>query len=528
MTKNKKRLLIVLVIILTAGITALGVVSRGFRDWNYKQWFKGSAAKVVTVEAQPIEQRVMALTSSDNNDIDYTFVHDSEETVTTFAVSRAAAPIVCIEYPSNTLLSSTASCGTRVSISVKDPHVGVVYTSGTVNIWVYAHVISGPPVSLGQYTFTVTSENQTYYLEADELDILFQKAKTNNYNAIQISAQLTGVAGYSNSLSSSNYIVYDLSNHDVDFEYSGSIVTIPLNADLLAKNAYSVYVETKGTTTDTVACKNLYNSSQNKGTAISVEDNSFVIDLSKVSFWNNTSANQTYIRLTVSTQALGVNAFYGTSWLYSYFEISKLPAPTNLTYNAGTLTWDAVAAANRYGVFWTDSDGIEQHIVVTEPTYTFDLNELGEGDYTVRVRALGNIGEHIADGEISTMRLTAYNASTTVTQLVALTYSVNGENIVKFVPYGKNVVDYCYTVSIPNKEFGGWYYDSGYSRKVEKSDVLSGDTTIYARLSDKKVTERKLTWWEQHRWQVFGPIIAFVTVGIIVGVVVGIRKKKAA
>ena len=79
-----------------------------------------------------------------------------------------------------------------------------------------------------------------------------------------------------------------------------------------------------------------------------------------------------------------------------------------------------------------------------------------------------------------------------------------------------------------NKEFGGWYYDEGFSRKVEATDVLSDDTVIYARLSDIKVVEHNPSWWDLHKWQVLIPLFVAVGLGIIVAVIIGIRRRKAA
>ena len=523
----------------------------GFRNWDAASWFNywwGLNKPAVTrITEPPAEQHATALTSAD--DIDHTFVHDSDEVNTTFAVTRARSPQVYIETPDSSTLTYVAACGTRVCISVRDPHgVDDVYTSGTVKVYI-GYDDFGPGVHLQPYYFTVTPENQKFYLESDELDKIFKNLRESDSdyiksrNKLQIYAGLSDVPGYQNSLMSnqvvtssgswisSTYFIYDISNEKADFNYSGSTVTIPLNPDFVSQNAYSVCVSSVNSERKTtiLAEESLYSPQSNKGNAITLVDNSFVVDLSKISFFENpTSTDSTYIRLRINPESLGAQALYGKGWQDSYFEISKLPAPTNLTYNAGTLTWNAVSGANRYGVFWTDINGNEQHVVVSEPTYTFDLNKLSSGEHTVRVRALGNIGESIADSETSTMRLTAYNASTTVTQLVALTYNVNGDTVIKFVPYGKNVADYCYDVSIPNKEFGGWYYDDGFSRKVEPADVLSGDTIIYARLSDKIVVEHNPTWWDLHKWQVLIPCFVVVGLGVVVAVIIGIRKRKAA
>ena len=140
------------------------------------------------------------------------------------------------------------------------------------------------------------------------------------------------------------------------------------------------------------------------------------------------------------------------------------------------------------------------------------------------MRALGNVGTNLA----RMGKATAFNANSVITQVVTLTYNIDGDTVTKFVPFGKSVGDYLYEVNMDGREFGGWYYDSGYSSAVNSQDKLENDTTIYARLSDKLVTERPLTWWERNLWYVLAPCIAVVVLALLVGVGIAIKKRKSA
>ena len=123
-------------------------------------------------------------------------------------------------------------------------------------------------------------------------------------------------------------------------------------------------------------------------------------------------------------------------------------------------------------------------------------------------------------------KATAFNANSVITQVVTLTYNIDGDTVSKFVPYGKSVGEYLYDVEADGREFGGWYYDSGFSAAVNSQDKLENDTTIYARLSDKLVTERPLTWWERNMWYVLAPCIAVGVLVIITSIAVSLKKKK--
>ncbi|MDE7162749.1 MAG: hypothetical protein K2O44_01545 [Clostridia bacterium] len=503
---------IVLGALATATLIFFAWATSGFVNWNASSWFeywgKGKPA-VVRIAEPSVTQTAIALQSS--NDVDHTLIFDSDEVSTDFTVQKPNAPHIGM---------SGFQSGDSLSISVAREYGD--YTSGTITLDVYDYMYMN---KYATYTFNVTPTEQVFSLNSTELEKLYAN---NNTNMLCFYARISDVEGYSGSNRTERYSVYNVKvDADFDFNYSGTTVSIPLNANIAKQNAYTISV---GHSKGDVEHYDMSRPSDNKGSAITVEDSTAVIDLTKVDFIANGQAViDPYISIRIlSFQAqVTINGFYGDPGARSYFEVTKLDIPTNLKYNKGTLSWSNVSGANRYGVFWTDSDGVDQYAVVSAPTYTFDLNELGVGEYTVRVRALGNLGESIADGGIATMSLTPYNASNTITQLVSLTLSINGDNIVKLVPYGNNVLDYCSEVNLPGKEFGGWYYDNGFSRPVISTDVLNGDTTIYARLSDKKVAEYTPSWWDNYKWYVIAAIAVVAVSGVVAAVVI-IRKKKAA
>lgn len=206
------------------------------------------------------------------------------------------------------------------------------------------------------------------------------------------------------------------------------------------------------------------------------------------------------------------------------FEIGRLATPTNLVCENYLLTWDAVPGATGYAVFegdrtWTlDADTTSFNIKTA-------LTE--KADYTFRIRALGNVGKQFAEGSGAVATVSAFNAAANITQLVSVTYKVEDESFVKFVPFDAVLTDYLYDVEVPGKVFSGWYYDSGFSRPVEDADKLSADTTVYARLTDKPIEKNKAvdSWWSRNMWYVIVPCAVVLVCGIYAAVLV-IRKKR--
>ncbi|MDE5563213.1 MAG: InlB B-repeat-containing protein [Clostridiales bacterium] len=514
MTRLSKKCvwIIVLAALAVATFIAIAWGSSGFKNMDPAMWFnywgKGKPAKVVTVEEQPIEQRAMALTSADDT---HEIITDSGDSVVTFATTKLVKPTLSVDIASHS-----------IKVTVNSNIIGTV----KVSIRPYT---GGSPDKILAFTsedFTIETSSSILYIPFEDIRSAFKQSYVlsalDTYCAC-LYAEHVDKAGYVNSDTSSRLYICDTS--EIEAEFSGSVYRASFS-ETFFNNGLSML--------------NVYASNGRpilglKDKPYVSYDNGYVeVDLLSLS---NALAEFDYsgvyrLQLAYGSYSLnlGVEGTYSVRPISAAanndFVITHLAAPENLTYNAGTITWDSVEGATDYGVFWTVNN-VEQKAFVNTTSYTFDINALGEGEHTVRVRALGNLGQTaIAEGR--TMSITAYNASNVITQVVALTYNIDGDVVIKFVPYGSKLTDYIYDVNIKGREFGGWYYDSGFSRKVADNDVLSGDTTIYARLSDIKVTERKLTWWEQHRWQVLGPIIAAVVVGIVIAVVVGIRKRKAA
>ncbi len=254
----------------------------------------------------------------------------------------------------------------------------------------------------------------------------------------------------------------------------------------------------------------------------------YTIDLTKLSFAGEThelcsivlvpfafvmdgtnSAHRAYVALE------GINIFY--------FGIGKLPTPQNIRLVGTTIRWSRVSGATGYAVFIDD----DTDNYVTVDTNSFSAADLSGGEHTVRIRALGNVGKTLASEENATMRMTAYNASNNITQIIALNFVIDGDTVTKLVPQGKAIKAYLYDVDIDDREFGGWYYDSGYTTPVSETDILEKDTTIYARLSDRQVTERPLTWWEKNMWFILIPcgVLAGVLIITVIAAIVQSKRK---
>ena len=505
-------------IVITTLVVALVIffawATSGFTNWNAESWFdywgKGKPVKTDTVSKDK-DSKAMVMTSAD---VDHEVVTDSPDASTTFAVS--------------TLKTPTFSAGTNTSVFcvALSGHNGIV---GTINVYAF----SGRSNSSGTliFSFSFDELKSVGFLRRVTFSEFSEKIKTLSSTSVDsetgthiygIYAQHVGYAGYLDSPISSTIYVSDIP--EITSDFSGSTYKVSCLEPFYKTGAFQLSV--------------LKSPSSTAVPFLVLQDVSYVT-------YKNGYIEVDLLTLSNELQKLDIldlyyfyfcyKAFNSDSFSLSYFSsipcisnsfiVTHLSAPANLKYDSGTITWDPVEGANEYGVFWTQG-GVEQKAFVSTTSYTFDINALGVGNHTVRVRALGNLGQTAKARGLSS-QINAFNASRIVQQVVALTYKIEGDTLTKFVPYGSNVKDYLYDVEIKGREFGGWYYDSGFSRKVEANDVLAGDTTVYARLSENKVTERKLTWWEQHKWQVLIPI--FVVGGLVIlgSVVAVIRKRKA-
>ena len=508
------------------GTFALAVViflawaTSGFTNWNAESWFdywgKGKPVKTVIVDKDK-ESKAMVMVSAD---VDHEVVTDSPDASTTFAVTALATPSLFIDYSTDTL-----------KITVYSTVVGTVNVYGCPHnredkqtIWftfLEQDFVIG--TNSASYSFPLSDLRSKISSLADSYGYLMNSVT--GTNTIALFAKHVNKSGYVDSGLSTGLYISDIP--EIQSEFTDTIYKVSCLETYYNAGKYSLRI--------------YKSASYTQGATLELKDQSFVtyrngnleVDLLAMSNELNKLEHLDvyYMYFAYTSFTVGDRPSYTFSnysrcnYLFSTFSVTYLPAPANLKYESGTITWDPVEGATEYGVFWTQG-GVEQKAFVSTTSYTFDINALGEGEYTVRVRALGNLGQ-TAKEKGQTAQINAFNASSVVQQVVALTYKIEDDTVIKFVPYGSNVKDYLYDVEIKGREFGGWYYDSGFSRKVESTDVLGGDTTVYARLSEKKVTERQLTWWEQHKWQVLIPL--FVAGGLVIlgAVVAVIRKKKA-
>ena len=81
---------------------------------------------------------------------------------------------------------------------------------------------------------------------------------------------------------------------------------------------------------------------------------------------------------------------------------STLPVPTGIDVDSVdyTMTWEAVPQARRYAVDIKDVDDGEYSKNTTSREEKFSLSELGDGDYEIRIKALGD-GKVYQDSEWS-------------------------------------------------------------------------------------------------------------------------------
>lgn len=493
----------------------------GFKNWNAASWFDywGQGKPAVTKTVEPVEQRAVALQSTNP---EHEIITDSGDSIVTFATTALATPSLSVDYSAGVL---KVDVGSNVIGTVQVFGYPLLSTSSK-SVW----------FTLTESDFTKTANTATASIPLETVRNkvnALSNAGTNTFNstmktnAFTLYAKHVNKNGYVDSGDGSSLLFSD--TPEIEAEFTDTTYRVSCLDSFYEKGAYQFCIcSTEFEYYKT--CLDLKDSS-----IVTYEDGYLTVDLLGLSdeLATKPALDVYYIYFGYSSYRYQTKFSYFDYDNFTHNPIKSLPfviirlaAPENLTYNAGTITWNSVAGATDYGVFWTEND-IEKKAFVNTTSFTFDINALGEGEHTVRVRALGNLGQTaIAEGRA--MSVTAYNASNVISQVVALTYNIDGDVVIKFVPYGSKLSDYIYDVNIKGREFGGWYYDSGYSRKVDKTDVLSGDTVIYARLSDKKVTERPLTWWEQHKWQILIPCFVVVGLLIIAGMVVAIRKKKAA
>lgn len=93
------------------------------------------------------------------------------------------------------------------------------------------------------------------------------------------------------------------------------------------------------------------------------------------------------------------------------FTTNKLSAPTNLRVENGNFIWDSVVNASKYGITYSGSVEFE----VSSPSHMFSSDTNSGGNFTAKVRAIGNNGNFISSDfstELSFSVLPQVNVST--------------------------------------------------------------------------------------------------------------------
>lgn len=528
----------------------LGWATAGFKNWDSATWFdnwgkgKGKVTKVTDI---PVEQRTMVMTSANAG-----LTYDSDDTSLTATVSKFNTPFVYTDKSYIYFLivgfghDFTTPHTMRISVDDVEKDFNI-----TANVYFLRGSYDGVKFTYEQFIneFNLAASNfpvDFKYVNAQVLACPDGDCLASDTMFKTMYVPSTDMLTVGNSISFEGTKLKVRLPYDYHYYNSSMAVGIRrLRISISSKNFGPVgpydYVlngsqgehfysdDSSDFDTDTTNPFTL-------NTEVSGQ-HYYEIDLAKLDFvsdlqsacgvrvycdWGGSGANPDIILHPFGRKA--EESYYTSDFTFS---VTKLESPKNLTYKSGTLSWDSVAGACGYAVF--DND-----IYITSNTSdtSIDVSDVSAGEHTFRVRALGNVGKSLYESQAANVMtasmLNAYNANSNIVQLALLTYEINGETITKFVPVGSKISGYIYDVNVPKKEFGGWYYDSGFSRKVESTDTIDGDVVIYARLTDIKITERPLSWWDIHKWQVLIPIFVLVGIGIVTAVVVGIRKRKAA
>lgn len=519
MTRTVRKTICALVIgiFLLVSLCALAWATDGFVNWKASSWFNywGKGSPTVVVENNTAGTPEASVYVGARN---VGVVHDSDDGVMTTAVYKCSNP--------------TAVLGS----SGLDVYTNGQYWRTNLDMNIYSG--TGSLLKHELYTYTTTSNGVPK--KSNVFTITFADMKTlglHNGDLFNVVLKNIGSGSYTDSDEVTRKFMYfdDLQYTFAEARITFSEVSIPSGYNIQYRFAATNHIVTNGSTYADVygmtastsgnytTFSGNYNnqilsSGSNAEFSYNATKHAYEIDLTKCSFVETLCDNcavYTWLYITDSNSSV-ITAFLNMPVFH--FAISKLATPTNIRVEDCALKWDTVEGACGYGVYMDDNNlGI-----VTEAELDLNDIEFESGTHTFRVRALGNVSNTL----MASRTMTAFNASNHITQLVALSFNVDGEVITKLVEGGKALSTYLYDVQVEGKVFGGWYYDDGYSVPVYGSDKLDKDVTIYARLSDVQVTERQLTWWELHKWQVLIP--CFVVGGLIVlaAVAVTVKKKK--
>ncbi len=431
---------------------------------------------------------------------------DSEDVPTTVAVKYISAPYInfygdkgiCLYYQYTTTVGLKAKARIGIEPSYETKYEEFEFTN--------EHCL--PYTSSG---FDVSGPFNQHYISFTELDSALTKLGWNGTDKITIGVQgcaFNSVVG--NYLESSwdkrTFTYFDTS---ATTNLNGATMTITVPNGVTGCSEYRT-MPMDINFSDGASFSQGFNVSRDGCT---VSGQTYTVDLTKL-----TCIDTPTERITVSC-SLG-NTMSSLPYLFPVpelsFAIAKLANPSNISFGpSGILSWDAVEGAQGYKLFFDD----ENSEFLTEPYY--DFNGKAEGTYNLRIRAVGNVGTSLS------RNATPFNVSSNIVQLVTLTYDVNGDTVTKFVPHGKELSDYLYEVKLDGYNFGGWYYDKGYSVAVNSFDKITADTTIYARLAEGEVEAPKTpSWFSQHKWQILIPVFVVVGLGVIALAAFAVKKKK--
>ena len=183
---------------------------------------------------------------------------------------------------------------------------------------------------------------------------------------------------------------------------------------------------------------------------------------------------------SIAVTSAGGGASYYTDYTTTC-EGRQLETPTNLqatdiTHNGATLTWDAVAGANKYEVV---IDGTE-YLSNTNSYTTHDLKP--QTAYTWTVQAIGN-GTTFTDSEISAEATFTTGTALTITWSVSTVTSTT--TITKGQPIGTNLKNPATPDACEGKYFMGW----------SASSTVNSDGSDFTPITSDIVPETNVTYY---------------------------------
>lgn len=551
MRKSAKDLIMSLIVLFSiiALIGFLGWATNGFKSLDrFKQWF--GLAQTAIDKFTDSDKESIAVKAPYNNGV----ILDSDDAELTVDVVYCDPPVISFSYMTDYVSVYMYTYNYSVPNQVKGNacQIDVIpfRIMGVESEPDYAKRKTLTVFSYGGFTGTHPTQSiNTYEIRQSDIRRLFPEQFTDGCgNEFMICAKSLSYGNYYESKEVSLCVYISASDPTVEFD--GTTVKIskisvdtlpawfPIDAEEYFFNSIRLNVGNFYSGSWFAPCDHNFSKPSLGGSnnhvydspAFTEDENYVYCDLTKLSFVSTVGQYSIYfehnINAVVSPGSTGGGAYWFNNVnvlrdykLYS-FEITKLPTPTNITFENKLLSWDYEDSSVEFAVF----DGNNLLGNVNETAYDLSNYQLTEGEHIFRIRALGNVGSKLAD----TAEITPFNASSNIRQLVALTYYIGDESLTKLVPYGKNIGDYLYDVVVDGKIFGGWYKDPGYSIAVEPTSKLIGDVSVYARLSDAETTDRPLSWWEKNMWYIIGPIIGIVIISIIVVAIKVARDRKAA